>query len=87
MPLWVGIVALVLLYLAISTPLRMIRHGGQQAAAITRAGAHLHGLMWIGFAALLFWAAYTFFPGVRELVDSLMWAANLTATTIRETIV
>ena len=36
---------------------------------------------------MLFWGAYTFFPGVRELVDQLMWAANLTATTISETIV
>ena len=36
---------------------------------------------------LLFWVAYHYFPGVRELVDSLMWAANLTATTISETIV
>jgi phage shock protein PspC (stress-responsive transcriptional regulator) len=85
MPWWVGIVGLVLLYTAISTPLRMIRHGGQ-------GGRHngwgaLHALMWIAFTVLLFWGAYTFFPGVRELVDSLMWAANLTATTISETIV
>ena len=26
----------------------------------------------------MFWVAYTFFPGVREMVDQLMWAANLT---------
>ncbi len=34
MPLWVGILVLALLYFAISTPLKMIRHGGQQAARI-----------------------------------------------------
>jgi phage shock protein PspC (stress-responsive transcriptional regulator) len=84
-PLWVAIVALVMLYIAISAPLRMIRQGGQ-------GGYHpgwgaLHGLMWIGFVALGFWVAYTFFPGIRELVDSLMWAANLTVSTISETIV
>jgi len=35
----------------------------------------------------LFWCAYTFLPGIRELVDNLMWAANLTATTLSETLV
>ena len=86
MPWWVGIVGLVLLYTAVSTPLRMIRRGGQHSAGYHPGWSALHGLMWIGFAVLLFWAAYNFFPGVREVVDSLMWAANLTATTITETI-
>jgi phage shock protein PspC (stress-responsive transcriptional regulator) len=86
MPLWVGIVALVMLYIAISMPLRMIRHGGQQAAGYHPGWGALHGIMWTGFIVLLFWVAYTFLPGIRELVDSLMWAANLTATTISETI-
>jgi len=86
-PMWVGIIALVLLYSAIATPLRMIRHGGHQAAGYHPGWGALHGLMWIGFTVLLFWVAYISFPGVRELVDSLMWAANLTATTISETIV
>ena len=81
-PLWVGIVGLVLLYLLISAPLKMARSGGHHP------GWHaLHGLIWIGFVVLLFWASYTYFPGVRELVDNLMWAADLTATTISETIV
>jgi phage shock protein PspC (stress-responsive transcriptional regulator) len=87
MPWWVGIIGLILIYSAISTPLRMIRNGGQQNAAHHPGWSALHALMWIGFTVLLFWAAYTFFPGVRELVDSLMWAANLTASTISETIV
>ena len=34
----------------------------------------------------MFWLAYTFVPGVRQLVDNLLWAANLTATTISDTI-
>ena len=86
-PLWVAIVALVLLYIAISTPLRMIRHGGHQTGGYHPGWGALHGMMWIGFVVLLFWGAYNFFPGVRELVDQLMWAADLTASTLSETIV
>jgi phage shock protein PspC (stress-responsive transcriptional regulator) len=86
MPLWVGIVALVMLYIAISMPLRMIRHGGQNAAGFNPGWSALHGILWIGFIVMIFWGAYTFLPGIRELVDSLMWAANLTASTISDTI-
>jgi hypothetical protein len=86
MPLWIGILVLVGVYLAISTPLRMIRQGGHASSYHPGWGA-LHSLMWIGFVVLFFWAAYTFVPGVHELVDQLLWAANLTATTISETIV
>lgn len=85
-PLWVGIVALVLIYVAISAPLRAMRHGGQQWGHHPGWSA-VYGLIWLGCTALLFWAAYHYFPGVRELVDNLVWAANLTATTISETIV
>ena len=46
----------------------------------------MHGLMWLGFTVLFFWIAYTVFPGVRELVDQLMWAADLTVSNISETI-
>jgi phage shock protein PspC (stress-responsive transcriptional regulator) len=87
MPLWVGILLLVLIYFAISTPLKMVRHGGHQAAGYHPGWGALHGLIWIGFTAVFFWLAYTFFPGVRELVDQLMWAAELTVSNISETIV
>jgi hypothetical protein len=86
MPLWVGILVLALLYFAISTPLKMIRHGGQQAAGYHPGWAALHGLMWLGFTVLFFWIAYTVFPGVHELVDQLMWAADLTVSNISETV-
>jgi phage shock protein PspC (stress-responsive transcriptional regulator) len=87
MPLWVGILLLVLVYFAISAPLKAVRHGGRNAAGNHPGWGALHGLMWIGFTALFFWLAYTFFPGVRELVDNLMWAADLTVSNISETIV
>ena len=86
MPLWVGILILVLLYFAISAPLKAIRHGGHNAAGNHPGWGALHGLMWIGFTVLFFWLAYTFFPGVHELVDQLMWAADLTVSNISETI-
>jgi phage shock protein PspC (stress-responsive transcriptional regulator) len=86
MPLWVGILVLAMLYLAISAPLKAIRHGGHEAAGNHPGWGALHGLMWLGFTVLFFWLAYTFFPGVRELVDQLMWAADLTVSNISETI-
>ncbi len=87
MPLWVGILLLVLVYSAIAAPVRAIRRSGQYSTG----GFHpawnaLHGLLWLGFTVVMFWAAYTFLPGVHELVDQLLWAANLTASTISETI-
>jgi phage shock protein PspC (stress-responsive transcriptional regulator) len=83
-PLWVGIIGLILVYMLISAPLKAVRNGGQQ-------GHHpgwraLHTVVWICTVLLLLWVAYTFFPGIHELFDQLMWAANLTVSTISETI-
>jgi phage shock protein C len=86
-PLWVGIIALVAIYAMVSAPLKMVRNGGHQAAGYHPAWRALHSVIWICAVLLLLWCAYTFLPGVHELVDSLMWAANLTATTISETMV
>lgn len=87
MPLWAGILALVGIYFAISAPLRVVRNGGHQAGGYHPAWRAMHAVVWIGAVLLLFWGAYNFLPGIRELVDNLMWAANLTATTISETMV
>jgi phage shock protein PspC (stress-responsive transcriptional regulator) len=84
-PIWVGILALVAIYLAISAPLKAVRNGGHQAASYHPGWRALHGLIWIGVVVFLFWVAYHFIPGVRDLVDNLLWAVNLTATTISET--
>jgi len=86
-PLWVGILALIAIYAAISAPLKAVRNGGHQAAGYHPAWRAVHAIIWICAVALLFWCAYSFVPGIRELVDNLMWAANLTATTISETMV
>jgi phage shock protein PspC (stress-responsive transcriptional regulator) len=87
MPMWIGLLLLALAYVVISAPLKVIRHGAQRGAGHHTALGALHGLLWIGFTVFFFWVAYHWFPGVRELVDSLMWAANLTVETISETIV
>jgi phage shock protein PspC (stress-responsive transcriptional regulator) len=87
MPMWLAAIALLMIYIAISTPLRMIRRGVHSQGGYHPGWGALHGIMWIGFTVMLFWMAYTFLPGVREVVDNLMWAANLTVTTISETIV
>jgi phage shock protein PspC (stress-responsive transcriptional regulator) len=86
MPMWVGLLILALAYFLITAPLKMIRHGAHRSAGHHPGWGALHSLMWIGFTALFFWVAYHWFPGVRELVDNLMWAANLTVETISETI-
>jgi phage shock protein PspC (stress-responsive transcriptional regulator) len=85
-PLWVGIVGLVVIYAMVAGIIRAIRHGGHASAGHHPGWGALHGLMWLGFTVLLFWVAYTFIPGVQEVVDQLMWAANLTIDNISETI-
>jgi phage shock protein PspC (stress-responsive transcriptional regulator) len=86
-PLWAGIVALCVIYGAINAPLKMIRNSRNQPVGYHPGWSFLHGLMWIGFTVVLFWIAYNLFPGVREIIDQLMWAANLTVNNISETIV
>lgn len=87
-PVWVAVLTLVLTYMVIAGILKLARQGGPHASRRHHAGwAALHSIMWMGFTILLFWAAYRFLPGVRELMDQLMWAADLTVTTIQETIV
>ncbi len=86
MPLWVGMLLLIVAYLMVAGVLKAIRYGGQRVAGHHPGWSALHGFMWIGFTVLFFWVAYHFFPGVRELMDQLMWAADLTVNTISDTI-
>ena len=86
-PLWVAIIALALIYAMSATVVRLLRFGGSTPAAHHPGWSALHTVIWICCTLLLFWLAYTFFPGVREVVDQLMWAANLTLDNLSETIV
>jgi phage shock protein PspC (stress-responsive transcriptional regulator) len=85
MPMWVGIVALVFIYAIAATVVRLVRHGA--AGAVHHPGwAALHTVIWICCALFLFWVAYTFIPGVGEVVDQLVWAADLTVDNLSETL-
>jgi hypothetical protein len=86
MPVWVGIICLIVLYTLVSVPLRAIRYGGAYGAARHPGWSALHTVMWIGFTVVLFWAAYNFLPGVREMIDQISWAANLTVENLSTTL-
>lgn len=86
MPWWAGIVLLAVLYAFASTIVRAFRHGG--GPAVSHPGwTALHGLIWICCTLGLFWVAYMFFPGVREIIDQLTWATSLTIDNLSATIV
>jgi phage shock protein PspC (stress-responsive transcriptional regulator) len=86
-PMWVAVIALIVLYSLATTIVRAFRHGGGYSGRYHPGWAALHTILWIGCALLLFWAAYMFFPGVREVIDQLTWAANLTLENLSATIV
>jgi phage shock protein PspC (stress-responsive transcriptional regulator) len=86
MPIWVGIIGLVVAYALASTLVRVIRHGGPSSAVHHPGWAALHTVLWVCASLLLFWVAYTFIPGVSEVVDQLIWAADLTIENLSETI-
>ncbi len=84
MPLWVAIVGLIVAYALVSIPVRAIRYG---ALPERHPGwSALHTVLWICFALLLMWVVYMFVPGVREMVDQVMWATELTVDNIFATL-
>jgi phage shock protein PspC (stress-responsive transcriptional regulator) len=86
-PLWVSVVALVIVYALANMVVRAIRQGASGTAAQHPGWGALHTVVWICSALLLFWVAYTFVPGIREIVDQLVWATNLTLDNISDTTV
>jgi phage shock protein PspC (stress-responsive transcriptional regulator) len=86
LPWWAGIALMAVLYAFGSTIVRAFRHGG--GPAVSHPGwSALHGLLWICCALGMFWVAYMFFPGVREIIDQLTWATSLTFDNLSSTIV
>lgn len=88
LPLWAGILLLIAVYAFTSAIVRGFRYAGGGPGRGHHPGwAALHSIIWIGCTLLLFWVAYMFVPGVREVIDQLTWAANLTLENISATIV
>lgn len=72
-PVWAAALVLVLAYHALLIPLRAASRASYEATAGLRHGwvAAADGLLWIGFAALLFWIAYEALPDVRGLFHDM----------------
>jgi phage shock protein PspC (stress-responsive transcriptional regulator) len=72
-PVWAAVLVLVLAYHAVLIPLRAASRASYEATAGPRHGwvAAADGLLWIGFAALLFWIAFEASPDVRDLFRDL----------------
>jgi phage shock protein PspC (stress-responsive transcriptional regulator) len=86
-PLWVSVVVLVLAYSLANMLVRAIRYGTVPASSQHPGWAALHTVVWISSVLLLLWVAYTFIPGIREIVDQLVWATGLTIDNLSDTTV
>jgi hypothetical protein len=73
MPLWVGIVVLCILYGALATPLRAMRHAAYFARGSgPSAWAALWGsVLWLAFMALFLSLAWHFWPQLQHLLQQL----------------
>jgi phage shock protein PspC (stress-responsive transcriptional regulator) len=74
MPLWAGILILVVVYQAIAWPL----HNARRRVAYYSFGGGYHssivawdGVMSLGFGILIVWIAYQYLPEVREIIRTL----------------
>jgi phage shock protein PspC (stress-responsive transcriptional regulator) len=86
MPMWAGIVALALIYALAASVVRLLRFGSGTGTVHHPGWAALHTVIFICCALFLFWVAYTFIPGVGEIVDQLVWAADLTVENLSQTL-
>jgi len=72
-PLWAGVLILVLVYQSVAWPLKTARRasyealGGPHHAAV----AALDGILSVAVAVLVVWFGYRYVPDVRELLHSL----------------
>jgi hypothetical protein len=77
-PLWATILIVVLVYTAVSGPLRAARRASLHAASGHPYGWYGFGdgVVRLGFIVLFLWLAYHFIPGVQALVDGLpdLWS-------------
>jgi phage shock protein PspC (stress-responsive transcriptional regulator) len=73
MPVWIGIVALCILYGALATPLRALRHAAYFARGAGPSAwvALCASLLWLAFMALFLWMAWHFWPQLQLLLQQL----------------
>jgi phage shock protein PspC (stress-responsive transcriptional regulator) len=73
MPLWLGIVILVVIYQAIAWPLHVLRRSSYYMIGGAYHGtvAAFDGLLSLAFVLLGIWAAFNYLPEVRELMREL----------------
>ncbi len=72
-PVWAAVLVVVLAYHAVLIPLRAASRASYEATAGPRHGwiAAADGLLWVGFAVLLFWIAWETSPEVRDLLEDM----------------
>jgi phage shock protein PspC (stress-responsive transcriptional regulator) len=72
-PLWAGLLILMLVYAAIAGPIRFASRASYSAMTGYRYGwfAAGDGLLWLGFTVVFFWIAYHYVPGVQAMLQSL----------------
>ena len=72
MPMWMGILLLLVIYNMVAWPLRAVR----RASIYTAAGHNYSAfevwgrVLWLGFLALFFWLAYRYIPEVNYIFNS-----------------
>ena len=72
MPMWVGIVILVVVYQAVVAPFRVLRYAWSYNPATHNIAAEVWGgVIWLGFLLLFFWFAYEHEPVFREFLRRL----------------
>ena len=81
-PLWLGLVVIVLAYNAVSWPLHAARRASYYAVGGYHYGmiAAWDGVLWVGFAIVIGWIAYRTVPEVHDLVNALPGLDVLRAT-------
>jgi phage shock protein PspC (stress-responsive transcriptional regulator) len=72
-PLWAGILVLVLIYQSVSLPLHAARRSSYYVVSGGRFGtiAAFDGLLAIGFAVLVVWLGYQYVPEIHDFLDGL----------------
>jgi len=71
-PLWLGVVILVVLYRAVAAPLRQARYSAYYGTPFAHGWVALWGtVVWLGLVAFLSWLAWQHWPDVQEFLQDM----------------